>query len=108
MRQTRLLLLAVVGIFLLASSVIVMAGDWSQGGSSESYGPAESSPSMESGNQATSPDQGNYESQETVEAGKLPLGENTMNSGSKFRGDEDVPSIDAGGLKYREGIDTGP
>ena len=104
MRQTRLLSLAVVGIFLLASSAISMAGDWDWSSPSETYGPAGSHPSMESGSQATSPDQGNYESQETLEAGKLPSGENTMSSGS----DESFPIVEQGGAEFRDGIDTGP
>ena len=108
MRQTRLLSLAVVGIFLLASSAISMAGDWDWSSPSETYGPAGSHPSMESGSQGTSPDQGNYESQETLEAGKLPSGENTMSSGSGFRGDESVPIVEEGGASFRVGIDTGP
>jgi len=108
MRQTRLLSLAVVGIFLLASSAISMAGDWDWSSPSATYGPAGSHPSMESGSQGTSPDQGNYESQETLEAGKLPSGENTMSSGSGFRGDESVPIVEEGGASFRVGIDTGP
>ena len=83
-----------------------MVGDW--GGASGSSNPSESYPSMESGSGATSPDQGNYESRETLEAGKLPSGEQTMSSGSGSRSEEDVPSVEAGGLKFREGIDTGP
>ncbi len=108
MRQRRLLSLAVVGIVLLASSAISMAGDWDWSSPSETYGPAGSQPSMESGSNATSPDQGNFESRETMEAGKLPSGENTMSSGSESRSGEDVPTIESGGLKLRVGIDTGP
>lgn len=108
MRERRLLSLAVVGIFLLASSAITMAGDWDWSSPSETYGPAGSHPSMESGSDATSPDQGNYESRETLEAGTLPSGEGTMSSGSGPRSDESVPTIDGGGVSFRVGIDTGP
>jgi len=105
MRQTRLLSLAVVGIFLLASSAIAMAGDgdWSSPGDTY-YGPVDSQSSMDSGSQATSPDQGTYQSQETLEAGKLPSGENTMSTGS----DESFPIVEQGGAEFRDGIDTGP
>lgn len=104
MRQTRLLLLAVVGIFLLASSVIAMAGDGDWGSPSDIfYGPSDSH-SMGSGSLATSPDQGSYQSQETLETGKLPSGENTMSSGS----DVSFPIVEQGGAGFRLGIDTGP
>lgn len=108
MRQRMLLSLAVVGIFLLASSAISLAGDWDWSSPSETYGPAGSHPSMESGSDSTSPDVGNYESRETLEAGTLPPGADTMSSGSGPRSDESVPTIDAGGVTFRVGIDTGP
>lgn len=85
MRLTRVLSLAVGGLFVLTSSAISIAGDWDW-----------SSPSG-------STDQGNYESRESLEAGSLPSGEHEMNSG-----DENVPTVESGGLKFREGIDTGP
>ncbi len=90
MRQRRLLSLAVVGIFLLTSSAISMAGDWDWSGPS-----------------GTS-DQGSYESRETLEAGKLPSGEHTMGSGGESRSDESAPKNEFGGVTFRDGIDTGP
>ena len=108
MRQGRLLSVAVVGIFLLATSAIAIAGNWDWGGTSETYGPAEGSSSMESGSGATSPDQGNYESQETLEAGKLPSGEKTMNSGGEFPSGTDFQTYEISGRTYRAGIDDGP
>lgn len=90
MRQRSLLSLAVVGVFLLASSAIAMAGDWDW-----------SSPSGTT-------EQGNYESRETLEAGKLPSGEHMMGSGDESRSDESVPKAEFGGVTFREGIDTGP
>lgn len=106
MRYSRLLSLTVVGIFLMAASAISMAGDWSG-----TWGPSvsgESDTSMDSGSQAMAPDQGSYESRETLEAGALPPGDHSLNSGSEPRIDEDAPSVDAGGVRFREGIDTGP
>ena len=96
MRQIRLLSVAVVGIFLLASSAISMAGDWDW-----------SSPT-ESGSKAMSPDQGNYESGGTLEAGKLPSSENTMSSGIESGSDKSVQTVEGGGAEFRVGIDTGP
>ena len=96
MRERRLLSLAVVGIFLLASSAIAVAGDWDWSGPTES------------GIRSSAPDQGNYESRETVEAGKLPAGEKTMSPGSESGSPEDAPSVEAGGEKFRGGNDTGP
>ena len=106
MRRTAMLSLAIAGMFILMSTGVSRANWYHKSGSSEGSSSEMTSPSGEPGTEA--PQAGTYESQEASDAGKLPLGENTMNSGSKFRGDEDVPAIDVGGLKYRVGIDTGP
>ncbi len=106
MVQSRLLSVAVVGIFLLASSAISMAGDW--GGSYGTPDQTESHSSMESGSGATSPDQGSYESQQGVEAGKLPSGENSMSSGSESRSEDSFRTQEFQGGNSRGDIDTGP
>lgn len=90
MRETRLLSLAVVGIFLLASSAISIAGDWDWS------------------NPPGTSDQGNYESRDTLEAGKLPADENTMSASRGSSSDEMAPKVEIGGVTFREGIDTGP
>ena len=63
---------------------------------------------MESGSGATSPDQGSYESQQGVEAGKLPSGEDTMSSGSEPRSDDPFRTLEFEGGNSRGDIDTGP
>lgn len=105
MRETRLLSVAVVGIFLLALSTVAVA-NW--GGSSGASNQGESYSTMENVGSMAAPDPDSYESRGNVEAGNFPTSVHPESSGSESRSDEDVPTIESGGLKLRDGIDTGP
>lgn len=107
MRRRALLSLAVIGMFLAGSAAISMAGGWHSGASSDTYGPGESHPSMLGGSGETTADPGTFESQEPVEAGKIPSHEGGMISGGEFRGGEEVQTVESGGLQYRLEIDAG-
>jgi hypothetical protein len=100
--------LAVVGILFVAPAAISMAGDWHWGSSSGTYGPAESHSSMSSADPEASLNPGNFVTREPVEAGKLPSGEPGMESGAGSRSGEEIQTVEAGGVWFRQGIDTGP
>ncbi|MGE5662808.1 MAG: hypothetical protein ACM31I_00605 [Deltaproteobacteria bacterium] len=108
MRRREMIALAVVGIFLVAPVAISTAGDWHWGSSSGTYGPAESHSSMGSADPEASLGSGDFETREPVEAGKLPTGERGMSSDAGSASGEEIQTVEAGGLWFRQGIDTGP
>ncbi len=105
MRHRAMLYFAVAGMFILASAAVSQANWYHQSEGSQGSSSEMTSPSGEQGNDASQAE--TYEQQQPVEAGQLPPPE-SLRSGNDFPGGEPVETIDVGGLKYREGIDTGP
>lgn len=99
MRRTWGLPLAVAGMFIFASAAVSQANwyygsEGTDGGTSEMMAPPEEA--------------GTYQQQEPSEAGKIPSGEKAMTPGEEPRAGDDFPTVDSGGLKFRESVDTGP
>ncbi len=105
MRQSAMLTLAIAGMFILGTAAVSQANWYHQSGSSEGSSSEMTSPSSDPGMESQESE--TYEQQQPSEAGQLPPGEN-YRSGNDFRSGEPVESIEAGGLEYRLGIDTGP
>lgn len=109
MRQRVILSLAIAGMFILASAAASRADWYYQSESSDKSTSEMTSPSAEPGIGA--PEVGTFERQEPTEAGLLPPSERSMYFGNSKAGspdDESVPKVEVGGLRIREGVDTGP
>ncbi len=104
MRQRAMLTLAIAGMFILATAAVSHANWYHKSESSEGSTSEMTSPG-EPGSEA--PQAETYEQQQPSEAGQLPPDAN-FRSGNDFQSGEPVGSVEAGGLEYRQGIDTGP
>ncbi len=105
MRHRAMLYFAVAGMFILASAAVSQANWYHQSDSSQGSSSEMTSPSGEQGSDASQAE--TYQQQQPSEAGQLPPAGN-FRSGNDFQSGEPVETIDAGGLEYRLGIDTGP
>ena len=105
MRHRAMLFIAVAGMFILASAAVSQANWYHQSESPRGSSSEMTSPSGEQGNDASQAE--TYQQQQPTEAGQLPPAGNFI-SGNDFRSGEPVERIEAGGLEYRQGIDTGP
>lgn len=102
MRGKRVLSMAVLALFIVASAGALHAGGWHKSGASEE-GKMSSMEPPPSGSEIESH---TWQYQEALDTGSLPATDAGEVRGAGGFGGEVIHTIEAGGLTYRLGVDT--